>query len=115
VCVCVCVCAEDKRIEAAEENSKCDGDKAVPGNECGTTGNTGTGSGTAEHLALGSQFTFCINVLQATGISSDYCDVYCQFRYSGRRRRPCLNSSLHCVSETTLMCHAITSTHFNRF
>jgi len=66
---------EDKCIDAAEDNCKRD--------DCSThtnTGNTGTGSGTAEHLAVGSQFTFCINLLQASGIPAEYCDVYCQFR-----------------------------------
>jgi len=75
----VSVCTEDKCIEAAEENDKHD-DKLT--DDCGTyCSNTGTGSGTAEHLAVGSQFTFCINLLQASGIPAEYCDVYCQFRY----------------------------------
>jgi len=74
----VSVGAEDKCIEAAEENCKGDGKP----DDCSTHTNTGTGSGTAEHLAIGSQFTFCINLLQASGIPAEYCDVYCQFRYS---------------------------------
>jgi hypothetical protein len=32
------------------------------------------------HLSIGTQFTFRISLLQATGIPSDYEDVYCQFR-----------------------------------
>jgi len=76
ISVSVCVCTVDKEIEAAEENWKAD--------ESSTQTNTGTGSGMAEHLAIGSQFTFCINLLQASGISAEYCDVYCQFRYALR-------------------------------
>ena len=32
------------------------------------------------HLALGSPFQFRINILQVGGISSEYCDVYLQFK-----------------------------------
>jgi len=67
---------EDKCIEAAEDN--CKGETKTD-DSC-THSNTGTGSGTAEHLAIGTQFTFCINLLQASGIPAEYCDVYCQFR-----------------------------------
>ena len=73
----VLFCLEDKCIDAAEDECKCD----AKTDECNTQSNTGTGSGTAEHLAVGSQFTFCINLLQASGIPAEYCDVYCQFRY----------------------------------
>ena len=71
------IVVEDKRIDAAEDNSKYESKTEDLSSHC----NTGTGSGTAEHLAVGSQFTFCINLLQATGIPPEYCDVYCQFRY----------------------------------
>jgi hypothetical protein len=33
-----------------------------------------------EHLRIGSQLTFRVTVLQASGISSDYSDVFCQFK-----------------------------------
>jgi len=76
------VCSEDKSIEVAEENRKCEESKT---DDASTHSNTGTGSGAAEHLAVGSQFTFCINLLQASAIPAEYCDVYCQFRYCSPR------------------------------
>jgi len=78
----IIVSVEDKCIDAAEDN--CKGETKVDDSSAHT--NTGTGSGTAEHLAIGSQFTFCINLLQASGIPAEYCDVYCQFRYLAYRR-----------------------------
>jgi len=33
-----------------------------------------------EHLQLGSQLTFCITVLQASGLPADCTDVFCQFK-----------------------------------
>jgi kinesin family member 1 len=33
-----------------------------------------------EHLRIGSQLTFRVTVLQASGISSDYSDIFCQFK-----------------------------------
>ena len=33
------------------------------------------------HLQLGSQLTFRVTILQASGISADYTDVFCQFKY----------------------------------
>jgi len=35
----------------------------------------------SSNLVIGSQFTFRINVIQATGISPDYQDLFCQFRW----------------------------------
>ncbi len=34
-----------------------------------------------EHLNLGSQFTFRVTVLQASAISPEYADIFCQFKY----------------------------------
>lgn len=33
-----------------------------------------------DHLALGKEFTFRVTVLQAVGISTEYADVFCQFK-----------------------------------
>ena len=33
-----------------------------------------------EHLQLGSQLTFRITVLQMSGISPEYADIFCQFK-----------------------------------
>lgn len=33
------------------------------------------------HLSVGSQLTFSITVLQASGIPADCTDVFCQFKY----------------------------------
>ena len=34
-----------------------------------------------DHLQLGSEFTFRVTVLQAMGISTEYADIFCQFKY----------------------------------
>lgn len=33
-----------------------------------------------EHLQIGQQFTFRVTVLQASGISPEYADIFCQFK-----------------------------------
>ena len=33
-----------------------------------------------EHLKVGSTFTFRVTVLQASGISPEYADIFCQFK-----------------------------------
>lgn len=33
-----------------------------------------------EHLKIGSTFTFRVTVLQASGISPEYADIFCQFK-----------------------------------
>lgn len=33
-----------------------------------------------EHLTLGREFTFRVTVLQAHSVSTDYADVFCQFK-----------------------------------
>ena len=33
------------------------------------------------HLKIGSQFTFRVTVLQASGIAPDYADIFCQFKW----------------------------------
>lgn len=33
-----------------------------------------------EHLTVGKEFTFRVTVLQATGISPEYADIFCQFK-----------------------------------
>lgn len=35
---------------------------------------------TGEHLQIGKDFTFRVTVLQATGISAEYADIFCQFK-----------------------------------
>lgn len=39
---------------------------------------------TGEHLAIGKEFTFRVTVLQATGISAEYADIFCQFNFLHR-------------------------------
>lgn len=34
-----------------------------------------------DHLQLGAEFTFRVTVLQAMGISTEYADIFCQFKY----------------------------------
>lgn len=34
-----------------------------------------------EHLTLNKEFTFRVTVLQAVGISTEYADIFCQFKY----------------------------------
>ena len=36
------------------------------------------------HLKIGSKFTFRVSILQASGISPQYEDIFCQFKYVGR-------------------------------
>lgn len=33
-----------------------------------------------DHLALNKEFTFRVTVLQAVGISTEYADIFCQFK-----------------------------------
>ncbi|XP_068914980.1 kinesin-like protein unc-104 isoform X8 [Tenebrio molitor] len=35
-----------------------------------------------DHLAIGKEFTFRVTVLQAVGISTEYADIFCQFKFS---------------------------------
>lgn len=35
---------------------------------------------TNEHLQIGKELTFRVTVLQATGISAEYADIFCQFK-----------------------------------
>ncbi|KAK3720237.1 hypothetical protein RRG08_007860 [Elysia crispata] len=37
-----------------------------------------------EHLSLGSQFQFRVTILQASNISSEYADIFCQFNFLHR-------------------------------
>lgn len=37
-----------------------------------------------DHLQIGKEFTFRVTVLQATGISAEYADIFCQFKYINR-------------------------------
>ncbi|XP_026475169.1 kinesin-like protein unc-104 [Ctenocephalides felis] len=37
-----------------------------------------------EHLTVGKEFTFRVTVLQATGISPEYADIFCQFNFLHR-------------------------------
>ena len=33
-----------------------------------------------DHLKIGTEFTFRVTVLQASGITSEYSDIFCQFK-----------------------------------
>ena len=33
-----------------------------------------------DHLAIGKEFTIRVTVLQAVGISTEYADIFCQFK-----------------------------------
>lgn len=33
-----------------------------------------------DHLSIGREFTFRVTVLQAVGISTEYADIFCQFK-----------------------------------
>lgn len=35
---------------------------------------------TLEHLRIGNVFTFRVTVLQASSISAEYADIFCQFK-----------------------------------
>lgn len=35
---------------------------------------------TVEHLKIGNVFTFRVTVLQASNISAEYADIFCQFK-----------------------------------
>lgn len=35
---------------------------------------------TPEHLMAGKEFTFRVTILQAVGISTEYADIFCQFK-----------------------------------
>nr|XP_017209016.1 kinesin-like protein KIF1B isoform X13 [Danio rerio] len=45
---------------------------------------TKLGDGLAEHLEVGSIFTFRVTVLQASGIPAEYADIFCQFNFLHR-------------------------------
>uniref|UniRef100_A0A671M9B5 plus-end-directed kinesin ATPase n=1 Tax=Sinocyclocheilus anshuiensis TaxID=1608454 RepID=A0A671M9B5_9TELE len=45
---------------------------------------TKLGDGLAEHLEVGSIFTFRITVLQASGVPPEYADIFCQFNFLHR-------------------------------
>ncbi len=36
--------------------------------------------GTPDHLLVGKEFTFRVTILQAVGISTEYADIFCQFK-----------------------------------
>ncbi|XP_060049536.1 kinesin-like protein KIF1A isoform X3 [Erinaceus europaeus] len=48
------------------------------------TGLDGPLDGGLEHLRLGSMFTFRVTVLQASSISAEYADIFCQFNFIHR-------------------------------
>lgn len=37
--------------------------------------------GALDHLKIGELFTFRVTVLQASSISAEYADIFCQFKY----------------------------------
>ena len=40
----------------------------------------GGSDSTLEHLRIGNLFTFRVTVLQASSISAEYADIFCQFK-----------------------------------
>lgn len=40
----------------------------------------GVPDSTLEHLRIGNLFTFRVTVLQASSISAEYADIFCQFK-----------------------------------
>ncbi|KAJ8277076.1 hypothetical protein GJAV_G00071230 [Gymnothorax javanicus] len=44
----------------------------------------GSLDGSLEHLRIGSNFTFRVTVLQASSISAEYADIFCQFNFIHR-------------------------------
>lgn len=40
----------------------------------------GASEATLEHLRIGNVFTFRVTVLQASSISAEYADIFCQFK-----------------------------------
>ncbi len=44
------------------------------------TGLDGTLDGALDHLRIGEVFTFRVTVLQASSISAEYADIFCQFK-----------------------------------
>lgn len=44
------------------------------------TGLDGVLDGALDHLRIGEVFTFRVTVLQASSISSEYADIFCQFK-----------------------------------
>lgn len=40
----------------------------------------GLEEGAMEHLRIGNVFTFRVTVLQASSISAEYADIFCQFK-----------------------------------
>ncbi len=44
------------------------------------TGLDGILDGALDHLRIGEVFTFRVTVLQASSISAEYADIFCQFK-----------------------------------
>lgn len=44
------------------------------------TGFDGILDGALDHLRIGEVFTFRVTVLQASSISAEYADIFCQFK-----------------------------------
>uniref|UniRef100_A0AAR2INN8 plus-end-directed kinesin ATPase n=1 Tax=Pygocentrus nattereri TaxID=42514 RepID=A0AAR2INN8_PYGNA len=57
----------------------------VNNNTCAVkSGLDGVLDGTLEHLKIGEVFTFRVTVLQASSISAEYADIFCQFNFIHR-------------------------------
>ncbi|XP_071491497.1 kinesin-like protein KIF1A [Diadema antillarum] len=71
-------------VEGQRENSDMDLDEKCHDFEAMSTTESMTSLSTldacdADHLKIGSTFTFRVTVLQASGISTEYSDIFCQF------------------------------------
>jgi len=72
--MCVCCQMSDAAAAAAAAADDDDDDSREM---CSETDNC---TDLPQHLQLGSQLTFSITVLQASGIPTDCTDVFCQFK-----------------------------------
>ncbi|XP_055916354.1 kinesin-like protein unc-104 isoform X6 [Eupeodes corollae] len=68
----------DTKIEEIEDADSGRGDSSVA-SECQEATDE-----LAAHLQVGKEFTFRVTVLQATGISAEYADIFCQFNFLHR-------------------------------
>ncbi|XP_030842583.1 kinesin-like protein KIF1A isoform X12 [Strongylocentrotus purpuratus] len=73
-------------VEGHRENSDMELDEKCHDIEAMSTTESMTSLSTldacdADHLKIGSNFTFRVTVLQASGISTEYSDIFCQFKF----------------------------------
>ncbi|KAJ8022149.1 Kinesin-like protein KIF1A [Holothuria leucospilota] len=70
-------------VEGHRDNSECNLEEAVQENDISKieTVSSQPDGVELEHLKIGSTFTFRVTVLQASGISTEYSDIFCQFNF----------------------------------